>query len=272
MTGRQDLSAEDAKEAPGPGPPRAAISRNKSDVAPLAAALSRHAFDAATLLVQVFFFDALVAGFGTTWARTYLWVYLFFCFGIWLKRHDPEYVAGAERLTKRHPVLVGVGVWVASMVVGALAVVSLVSGAVPGLTGENFPMAVGIPLTVVLVFLYPALLAWALHRGRIHPVRLRPATAVALRVASDFAIFLVTLYLLTFVVAGIEDMRRGGEVHGLMAFLAVVVVAILLTLFYLPGRIHTLMQEPESRANWWSFWITCAATGAFAVWGVHIGW
>lgn len=72
--------------------------------------------------------------------------------------------------------------------------------------------------------------------------------------------------------SSIAEMLRGGDVHGVMAFLIAVVVAILLVLFYLPGRIHTLMQDPESRANWWSFWITCVAAGAFAVWGVHIGW
>ena len=243
-----------------------------SGTAPLGAVLSHHAFDAATLLAQIFLFETLVARYKTTWIQTYLWVYLLFCLGIWLKQYDPDYVAGAGRLAKRHPVFVAIGVWVASLIVGALAVGSLVSGAVPGLTGENLPMAVGIPLTLVLTFLYPVLLAWALHRGRAHPARLRPGAATALRFVSDFAIFLLTLYLLTFVFSSIAEMRRGGDVHGVMAFLIAVVVAILLVLFYLPGRIHTLMQDPESRANWWSFWITCAATGAFAVWGVHIGW
>jgi hypothetical protein len=246
--------------------------RAASGTASLGAALSHHAFDAATLLSQVFLFDALVAGHQTTWVRTYLWVYLLFCLGIWLKQYDPDYVAGSDRLTKRHPVFVAIGVWVASLVVGAMAVVSLVSGAVRGLTGENLPMAIGIPLTLVLTFLYPVLLAWALYRGRAHPARLRPGTAAALRVVSDFAIFLLTLYLLTFVLSSIAGIRAGGDVHGVMAFLIAVVVAILLVLFYLPGRIHTLMQDPESRANWWSFWITCAAAGAFAVRGVHIGW
>lgn len=237
---------------------------------PLAAALSRHGFDAATLLAQLLFFDRLVAAYQTTWIATYLWVYLFFCAGIWLKQYDAGYVAGVDHLTKRHPWFVGLGVWVASLPVGAMAVGSMVTGAVPGVTGQNLPMAVGIPLVVVLVFLYPVVFAWALHRGRAHPTRLRPVAAIVLRVVSDFAIFLLTLYLLTFVYYNLAEMRARGPTAAWAYPLMALVTAILLWLFYLPGRIHTLFAEPEARANWVSLWLTCAAAAVFAVAGVSL--
>lgn len=239
-------------------------------VTPLAAALSRHGFDAATLLAQLLFFDRLVAAYQTTWIATYLWVYLFFCAGIWLKQYDAGYVAGVDRLTKHHPWFVVLGVWVASLPVGAMAVGSMVTGAVPGLTGQNLPMAVGIPLVVVLVFLYPVVFAWALHRGRAHPARLRPAAAIVLRVVSDLAIFLLTLYLLTFVYYNLAEMRGRGPTATWAYPLMALVTAILLWLFYLPGRIHTLFAEPEARANWVSLWLTCAAAAVFAVAGVSL--
>jgi hypothetical protein len=260
-TGRSSApspSADRSEDAPG-------------SPAPLAVALSRHGFDAATLLAQVLFFDRLVAAYQTTWLATYLWVYLFFCAGIWAKQYDAGYVAGVDRFSARHPVFVALGVWIASLPVGAMAVGSMVSGAIPGLTGQNLPMAVGIPLVLVLTFLYPVVFAWALHRGRAHPVRLRPAAALALRVGSDFAIFLLTLYLLTFVYSSLDELRiKGGAVSPWMTPLVLLVVAILLWLFYLPGRIHTLFAEPEARANWISFWLTCVAAAVFAVAGVSL--
>ena len=238
---------------------------------PLAVALSRHGFDAATLLAQVFFFDRLVAAFQTTWVATYLWVYLFFCAGIWAKQYDAGYVAGVDRLSARHPAFVALGVWIASLPVGAMAVVSMISGAIPGLTGQNLPMAAGIPLVLVLTFLYPVVFAWALHRGRAHRARPHPAAALALRVGSDSAVFLLTLYLLTFVYSSLDELRfKDGAPSPGMALLVLLVVAILLWLFYLPGRIHTLFAEPESLANWISFWLTCVAAAVFAVAGVSL--
>ena len=271
MTPRPRDPGAGARATTGDTPPEATVPhRCARPAASPGAALSSHAFDAATLLTQILLFATPAAGHRTIWLHTYIWVYLLFCLGIWLKQYDPQYVSGATRLAERHPDLVTIGVYVASLAVGAMATGSLLTGAIPGLTGRNVAMALRVPLTLGLAALYPVLFARALRRGRAHTARLRPASALALRVVSDLAIFLLTQYLLTFVLYNLAEMRGRGDIHGVMALLMAVMTAILLTLCYLPGRIHSLMQDPESRANWWSFWITCAAAGAFAVWGVHV--
>jgi hypothetical protein len=238
----------------------------------LAAVLSRHGFDAATLVVQLLFFDRLVAAFATTWLATYLWVYLLFCAGIWAKQYDAAYVAGADRLSERHPLFTGLAVWIASLPVGAMAVGSLVSGAVPGLTMQALPMALGIPLILALTFLYPVVFAWSVHRGRTRRAQPRPRVALALRLTSDAAIFLLTLYLLTFVFRTLSEFRAKDDITlGWLTPVVLFATAAMLWLFYLPGRIHTLFADPDSRANWISFWVTCAAAAAFAVGGIDLG-
>ena len=235
-------------------------------------ALSGHLFDAATLLAQLLFFDVLVTSWETVWVRSFFWVYLVYCGGLALKRYDPAYVAGLDVMWKRHGALTAFGVYVGGTVVGALAVASMVDGVPGGKRLADLGPALGVPLVLVLTFAAPVAHAWAMHRARGHPRPApRPAAALALTLLSSAAVFAVTLYLLAFVYRMVSEARDTG-VHGLFWTAAeLFVVTAMLALFYLPGRIHTLIDAPEERANWMSFWITCGAAALFAVAGVHVG-
>jgi len=234
--------------------------------------LSAHLFDAATLLAQLLFFDALVASWQTVWVRSFFWVYLAFCAAVALKRFDPEYVAGVDLMWRRHPALTAFGVYVAGTVVGAAAVASLVDGVPGGKRLAELGPAVGIPLVLGVTFAAPLIHAWAMHRARRHPrAAPPPAVALALKLLSSGAIFALTLYLLAFVYRMLNESRGVANGHPWMYVLVLFTTAAMLALFYFPGRIHTIFEAPQEPANWWSLWITCGAATLFAVAGVHVG-
>jgi predicted transporter len=243
-----------------------------SEAEPRARLLTGHLFDAAALLSQLVFFDALVTSWQTVWVRSFFWVYLAFCGGLALKRYDPAYVAGMAVMWKRHGALTTFGVYIGGTCLGALAMASLAEAAYGGRRLADLGPLLGIPLALLVTFAAPVLHAWAMHRARRHPRPApRPAVALTLKLLSSAAIFALTLYLLAFVYRTILE-ARGTGVHGLGWQAALLFVATTtLTLFYFPGRIHTLIEAPEERVNWVSFGITCLAAALFAVAGLHVG-
>lgn len=239
---------------------------------PLPAAWVGHLFDAATLGAQLLFFDALVSRWETVWVGSFPLVYAAFCAGLALKRYEPAYVAGLDVMWKRHPALTTLAVYIGGTMVGALGVASMTEVAYHGHTLGDVGPALGVPIVLALTFAAPIAHAWAMHRAKAHPRPVpRPAAALTLRLLSSAAVFAATLYLLAFVYRMIQETSGGGTSGVVWTALKLFVALTMLVLFYLPGRIHTLIEAPTERGNWVSFWLTCVAAAGFAVFGVHVG-
>ncbi len=90
-------------------------------------------------------------------------------------------------------------------------------------------------------------------------------------IVASAAVFAANLYLLAFVYRTLSE-ARGNSANGpAWTVLLLFVATVMLVLFYLPGRIHTLIDAPTERSNWLSFWLTIGAAAVFAVAGVHVG-
>lgn len=216
-------------------------------------------FDISAVLLELLLFERLVRDFEHFWLHTYIFAYLFFLAGIWLKRYDARYQAGLRIIRSggsRLAFWLPFCVYFLGMVLPAFAIASGLN-----LLGyrQAVPPAVGVPLFLGSLVGYPLLFYCAVWRrsapGRpLPPERgLLPLTG---RYLSFLGLFGVSLYMLSFVYSRINKLTQESISWWASPFV-LLALALLYFLIYLPGRIHLLVENPGDRAN--AGWMVLAA-------------
>jgi hypothetical protein len=226
------------------------------------------AFDISVLAAEFLLFERLVRDYENFWIETYIFAYAFFLVGIWLKRYDARYLAGLRVVRSGGSLLAFwlpfsvyfLGIVPSGFAIGGAYTVAGWEGAAPA-----FP---GIPLIFLCLLGYPLVFYIAVWRRSAPERPLPPDTGAGpflLRFVSSLGLYGLSLYMLTFVHNQIGKMDR--EMFAwYFSPLVIFAIAFFFLCFYVPGRIHLLVDRPHDRANAGWMALTALSMAAAAFW------
>jgi hypothetical protein len=237
----------------------------KGEIRPsLFAVISFLVFDICTILADIFLFGKLTASFESLFLPSYIFIYLFFCIAILLKRFDREYLEGLEDFGKRHAVISFFSTYMIGLGLGGMAVGSFIT------LFPASPVAVNVPLFIILPFLYPVLFGITTKKDTKRIPKMPGWLVIVNRLVTQFIFFSMSSYMLAFVYVNLAKIQKEGPQAAWVYPFLFLIIAGAVILFYLPARIHSFFQTPKSRFNTISFFVTCVSAAVFTITGVYL--
>ncbi|MBN1274086.1 MAG: hypothetical protein JXB26_17620 [Candidatus Aminicenantes bacterium] len=223
-------------------------------------------FDLSLFLIYVLVFRPLAENWMGLTFKLYLPVYLLYTSGLFFKQYQPDYMNGVHRLGKNYPliilVLLTLQASVGGLAFGSFQILLDIEHAGGWLTLVNITaLCLLVPLSAsVMIFL----LIKAGEKNR-RPLLLSRKCKIFYAFFSDLGLWSMGLVILSFFYNQAEKMTFpfGRNIAGILA--AFFVSAVLGFVFYLPVRIHVILENPKDRSNWISFFLTLIFFAAFLV-------
>ena len=105
---------------------------------------------------------------------------------------------------------------------------------------------------------------------RIKKLAENKTAVVLVRSLSGFGIFLMSMYMLTFVYYNINRMENEGAMDWYLRPFVVLAAMMLIVLIYMPARIHYFIDSPGDRSNRAWFFFTVFSLAVLSATGIHL--
>jgi len=207
------------------------------------------------------------------WFYSYFFVYLIFCFAIFLKQYDPNYLDGLDYHKDE-----GVFEWI--LIFGIMLFPGWLAG--PALLDMiGIPADIEVSYTVLvspLMLIYPIIFGFFPFRkvlkGKYKKLKpLSKGWMLLLTIFSNLVIYTISIYLQVFYFDIIRIVFADKNIETMDLIRRIVTFAVSMIAFaiiYFPARIHFFFQFHGKLANKISFAITVALIAIYTMTGIDV--